>query len=210
MRKLLVLIAGVLFSGIVAGQSLQKLEDVDGFHRRLREAAVGILSIECDFVQEKYLDVFAEKVLSEGKFCFRKENKILLSYSRPLNYLIVINGRKLKIVSDGKTNVVDLGSNKMMNGMNSLLSGCMTGDLEGLKEECRMEYSEDERHYVVHITPREEGVKAYLAGMDIWFDKKDMAVVKLRLSENASDYTEYRFSDRRFNTLNSDEKFIIP
>lgn len=190
-------------------QSWTKVDPSKEFSRRLSETASRTQSIECDFVQTKYLDVFAEKMVSKGKFYFRKENKICLSYSHPLDYLIVINGQKLKIVSDGKTNIVDLGSNKMMNGMNNLLAACMTGNLSLLKEGYEMQYLEDKDTYLVNVKPLNKGVKAYLAEMSIYFDKKDMAVKKLRLAENAVDYTEYEFNGRKFNTLASDEKFIV-
>ena len=35
-----------------------------------------------------------------------------MEYFRPMDYLIVINGSKLKIVSDGKKSIMNLSSNK--------------------------------------------------------------------------------------------------
>lgn len=72
-----------------------------------------------------------------------------------------------------------------------------------------MEYWQDRESYLVKIKPLSQGVKAYLAEMSIWFDKTDMTVKRLRLAENASDYTEYQFLNRKFNTLTDDEKFTI-
>lgn len=209
MKKTIVFILSIWMTVQVCGQSWEKMKSVEEFSQRLNTTASHTQSIACDFVQEKYLDVFAEKIISKGKFYFRKENKIALSYTQPLDYLIVINGPKLKIVSEGKTNLVDLGANKMMNGMNNLLAACMTGDLSLLKDGYQMEYLEDKNYYLVRIKPREQGVKNYLTGMVIWFDKKDMTVARLRLSENAGDYTEYQFLNRQFNTLKDDEKFVI-
>lgn len=209
MKGILFFIVSCWIAGGVSGQSWNKLEAVRVFNHRLAETALQTQSIECDFIQEKYLDVFAEKVISKGKFYFRKENKISLSYTQPLDYLITINGRQLKLVADGKTNIVDLGTNKMMNSMNKLLAACMTGNLGLLEEGYRLEYLEDQSNYLVRITPQDQSVKAYLAEMSVFFDKKDMAVIKLRLAENAADYTEYRFLNREFNTLKDDEKFTI-
>ena len=138
-----------------------------------------------------------------------KENKIALCYTQPLDHLIVIDGQKLKIVSEGKANVMDLSSNKMMDGMNRLLAACMTGNLSLLQEGYRMEFLEDSAYYLVRIRPQQEALKSYIREMALWFDKKDMAVVRLRLAENESDYTEYQFLNRQFNTLHDDEKFTI-
>lgn len=208
--KRLFIVVFISLTGLMSrAQSWEKFDPSGEFNLRLSETALESLSIECDFLQEKYLDVFAEKVISKGKFYFRKADKICLSYTEPVDYLIVINGQKLKIVADGKTSVVDLGTNKMMHGMNNLLAACMTGELSLLKEGYQMEYLQDKESYLVKIKPLNPGMKAYLVEMALWFDKKDMAVKQLRLSENASDYTEYRFLNRKFNTLTDDEKFII-
>lgn len=81
------------------------------------------------FTQVKYLDVFDEKVTSKGKFYYQKTHKICMEYFRPMDYLIVINGSKLKIVSDGKKSIMNLSSNKMMAQMQDMLTACMIGDL---------------------------------------------------------------------------------
>lgn len=209
MKTWILLFCSLCTASAALGQSWQKMESREVFDRRLNETAANTHSIDCDFIQEKYLDVFAEKILSKGKFYFRKENKIALCYTQPLDYLIVIDGQKLKTVSEGKTNVVDLSSNKMMDGMNRLLAACMTGNLGLLQEGYRMEFLEDPAYYLVRIRPQQEALKSYIREMALWFDKKDMAVVRLRLSENESDYTEYQFLNRQFNTLHDDEKFTI-
>ena len=84
----------------VYSQAMKKMTQLQDFENRLTEEAQTIQSIESDFTQVKYLDVFDEKVISKGKFYYQKSNKICMEYFRPMDYLIVINGNKLKIVSD--------------------------------------------------------------------------------------------------------------
>lgn len=90
----------------VHAQSMKKMVQKTEFENRLAKEAQTVKSIESDFTQVKYLDVFDEKVTSKGKFYYQKSNKICMEYFRPMNYLIVINGSKLKIVSDGKNILV--------------------------------------------------------------------------------------------------------
>lgn len=210
MKTLWLILMGVFaMGGTIAAQEWQKVDPQQEFNRRLTETAGKIQSIECDFIQGKYLDVFAEKVISKGKFYFRKASKVCLAYTEPIDYLMVVNEDKLKIVSGGKTTVADLGANQSMEGMNTLLAACMTGDLSLLGQGYRMEYFQRPDAYLVRIIPLNQGVKAYLSEMAVYFDKKDMAVSKLRLSENAADYTEYEFINRKFNTLTDDSKFMV-
>lgn len=179
------------------------------FNKRLAEEAVRIQSIESDFTQVKYLDVFDEKVTSKGRFYFKKENKIALEYTSPLDYLMVINGQKLKIVSEGKTSLVNLGANPMMNQMKAMLSACMVGDLSQLTSGYQVTYSENATLYKVNIRPASEAIKAYLCEIVIFLDKKNMSVKNIRLSESEKDYTEYEFTNQKYNTLTTDEKFSV-
>ena len=83
-------------------QQMKKLTLLKDFETRLLQEAKNIESIESNFTQIKYLDVFDEKITSKGKFYYKKSNKICMDYAQPMNYLIVINNNQLKIVSDGK------------------------------------------------------------------------------------------------------------
>lgn len=190
-------------------QQMKKLTDLKGFEARLLQEAKKIESIESSFTQIKYLDVFDEKITSKGMFYYRKSNKICMDYAQPMNYLIVINNNKLKIVSDGKKSITDLSANKMMNQMQDMLTACMVGDLSQMSSDYVPEYFEDSRYYLVTIKPTNKAVKAYIDNIRIYLDKKDMSVHKLRLSETAANYTEYEFSNKKFNSLKDDAKFTI-
>ena len=181
---------------LAAQKDLTPLASVTAFQERLKKEAASLSSIESDFTQEKFLDVFNEKIVSKGRFYYKQENMIRMDYTSPIDYQIIINGQKLKIVSEGKSNVVNLGSN-------------MIGDLTVMSSAYRLEYYESPSLYVVKIRPVSKSVQAYISEIVISIDKKDMSVQTLRLSENAKDYTEYYFTNRKYNTLTSDEKFVI-
>ena len=179
-------------------QQMKKLTDLKDFEARLLQEAKNIESIESNFTQIKYLDVFDEKITSKGTFYYKKSNKICMDYAQPMNYLIVINNNQLKIVSDGKKSIMDLHSNKMMNQMQDMLTACMVGDLSNMSPGYALEYFEDAHYYLIQIKPLSKAI-----------DKKDRSVHKLRLSETATNYTEYEFSDKKFNSLKDEAKFTI-
>lgn len=200
------LLIASLFS---AHAQMKEVSNLEPFNKRLMSEAQQLESIESDFVQEKYLDIFDEKILSKGKFYYKKENRICMEYSEPMSYLIVINGNKLKIVSDGKTSITNLGSNKMMNQVQDMLTACMVGDLSKLSDNYKLSYYEDDRYYRVEIQPVERSVRAYIAQIEIHLDKRDMSVYKLRLNETESNYTEYTFRNKKTNGLIDEKIFDI-
>lgn len=135
----------LIFLSVVSAhaQGMKKLTQLQDFEKRLAEEAQTVQSIESDFTQVKYLDIFDEKVTSKGKFYYQKSNKICMEYFRPMDYLIVINGSKLKIVSDGKKTIMNLSANKMMGQMQDMLTACMIGDLSKMSSNYQLAYFED-------------------------------------------------------------------
>ena len=67
-------------------QQMKKLTDLKDFEARLLQEAKNIESIESNFTQIKYLDVFDEKITSKGTFYYKKSNKICMDYAQPMNY----------------------------------------------------------------------------------------------------------------------------
>lgn len=187
---------------------MKKMKDVETFNKRVVQETVSVQSIESGFTQIKHLDLFDEDITSKGMFYYKQNNKISLEYSSPTHYLIVINGDKIKIVSDGKKNVVNLKSNPIMSEMRGMLTACMSGNISQLSGYV-MDYFEDANSYLIKIKPTRKSVQGYISGFEIYMDKKDMSVSKLRISENAADYTDYLFQNKRFNTLTDDEKFSV-
>lgn len=210
MKKLIVNIVLLFaFVGSLGAQQMRKMDNVQVFERKLLQEAKIVQSIESDFTQIKYLDVFDTKVTSKGKFYYKKVNMISMEYARPMNYSIVINAGKLKIISDGKKSVMNLTANKMMKEMQGMLTASMVGDLSQMSSNYRQEFFEDANYYLVKIKPISKVVQAYVNNIQIYLDKKDMSVHKLRLSETATNYTEYTFYNKKFNSLKDETKFSI-
>lgn len=210
MKKLFtqLLLTFVAVSSLQA-QQMRKINQMQEFDKRLSEETQTLQSIESDFSQTKYLDVLDEKVKSKGKFYYKKSNKIRMEYTSPINYLIVINGSKLKIVSDGKKNIMNVNSNKMMNEVQNMLTACTVGDLSKMSANYRLEYFEDAKSYLVKIKPISKTLQAYITSIQIYLDKKDMSVYKMILSETATNYTEYEFYNKKFNSLKNEAIFAI-
>ena len=208
MKPLLTLIAAALMAQTAVAQP-RNITDMQKFETQLKETAGKLQSIESDFTQVKHLDMFDEDVVSKGRFYYLKENKISLDYSQPLNYLIVINGNRLKIVADGKKSIMQLNSNKMMNEMQDMITACMVGDLNRMNNSYELNYQEDDKQYIVGITPRSKTVKEYVSAIEIRLNKADMSVDQLRMYENEADYTDYRFTNKRFNQLKDESRFSV-
>src|SRR5258708_20447245 len=110
--KLLALLvfAGLSLKAQYAGYKL--LTDLTTLKTQFAEASQKIHTIKSDFVQEKNLSMLSEKIISKGKFWFKKDNLVCMEYSEPFQYLriIIINNVFIK---EGQTETkISTPSNK--------------------------------------------------------------------------------------------------
>ncbi|MDR1764269.1 MAG: outer membrane lipoprotein carrier protein LolA [Dysgonamonadaceae bacterium] len=206
--KYLVFLLSFFCVSVFAQDTYTAMENIAKFNQTLATEAEKLTALESDFKQTKYIGLLSESIVSSGKFFYKKADKISMEYASPVKYLLVINGQKIKIVSDGKKNVYDLKSNKMMAQTGSLLSACMTGNLAALSSEYALEYKENAKFYLVVVSPK-GSVKNYLKSISIYFSKKDYSVEQLRITEPSDDYTEYAFTNKKKNPQLADAKFSV-
>jgi len=204
--KTIIYLIVILLNISTSFAQMKKMENVNSFVKKIEQTSSSVKSIESNFKQIKYISSFKQSIVSLGRFYY-KEDKISLHYVTPRPYLVVINGGKIKIESPGKKNIMDLKDNKEMLEMNNMIKVCMTGNLSNVSKDYNMEFFEDDQYYMINVKPVNESAKKYM--LDLYFNKKDMAVDKMRMFENEDDYTEYQFINKKLNTLKNDDLFKI-
>jgi len=183
------------------------MHDIDGFKEKLRTMSDAINTIESDFVQEKKLSVLSNTLSSKGHFWFKKENNIRWEYMQPYRYMIIISRDKIFIKEESDQKQYDIQSNKMFQEMNRFISGCIQGDILKNEKEYRIGYFEDDRHFFVTLVPVSDKMRQMLSEVQIWFDRNDLTVSRIRMMESGGDYTKIDFIGKKLNTEIPLEKF---
>ncbi len=187
----------------------QKMKDIPSFKSALESMSAKVTSIESDFVQEKNLSVLSNTIISKGHFWYKKENNIRWEYLQPYKYLIIISGGKIFIREEQGQKQYDIESNRMFREMNNFISGCIQGDILKNEKDFSTAYFEDEKNYFVSLVPRAESMRKMLNEVQIWFDKNDLTVSRIKMLESGGDYTKIEFTSKKLNTGISDDKFIF-
>lgn len=209
MKRFIITIFIVLLCTVSSFSQPKKIEDANSFMKRLEKATASIKSIESDFKQVKRLEIYNEDVTSSGRFYYKAESKICLKYAEPYPYQIIINGSKMAMESNGKKNTTDLKDNKLMSEMQSILTTCMTGNFSNISKDYKLDFFEDTNYYLILIKPTSKTLKTHIDKFEIYLNKKDLSVDKLRISETENDYTEYTYTNKKFNTLTNDSLFSV-
>jgi outer membrane lipoprotein-sorting protein len=183
------------------------MKDVSGFRQKLTTVTAGIKTIESDFTQEKKLSILSNTLVSKGNFCFRRENNIRWEYLQPYKYLIIISQDKIYIKEEKDQKQYDIQSNKMFREMNKFISGCIQGDILENEKDYKIGYFEDSHNFFVTLVPVAEKMRQMLNEIQIWFDRTDLTVARIRMMEPGGDYTKIDFVNKKLNTDIPVEKF---
>jgi outer membrane lipoprotein carrier protein len=95
----------------------------------------------------------------------------------------------------------------MFREMNNFISGCIQGDILKNEKDFTTGYFENERNYFVTLVPKAETMRKMLNEVQIWFDKNDLTVSRIKMLETGGDYTKIDFTAKKLNTDIPVEKF---
>ncbi len=184
------------------------LTNTDDFVQKVKTRTAATQTIQSDFRQEKHLTMLEEVLESEGHFIFKKENNVVWSYTRPLDYTIIVHNGKFIIKDGDKVKEFDIASNRMFKEINNMIVTSVSGDFLD-NPDFEAVYMENEMFYLARLVPVKPEVKDMLSEIDIFFDKKDMQVAKVKFLEPGDDYTLITFSGKVFNEAVPDNVFTV-
>ncbi len=172
------------------------------------DCAASTTTIFSDFTQEKEMSILNDKIITSGKFYFKKEKQLRWEYVHPFSYVITINGDEITILNDGKISSFNSQSNKIFSEVNKIIIGSVRGTLLD-DDTFSASYSQSNGNFIVKLTPLSPRLKESLQEIIIHFNKKDFTVDRLEMIEQGGDFTKINFTDKRINEPISDEKFIL-
>jgi outer membrane lipoprotein-sorting protein len=179
------------------------------FAERLKTVSASIQTIECDFTLTRTMSFMASDVVSEGRFYYMRGAGISLDFTKPMGDRITMGRERFRIVSAGKTSIVRLDSNPMLRQLQRMLTACMTGDVEMLKEGAQLVFTDEDTSFVVTITPTDRRAKNMVKLITLTFEKENMSLTALRMEEASGDVSQYRFFNKKFNGEMDPSRFEV-
>lgn len=210
MRKGSLLMAIVLGACCLHAQytGYKPVASLDDFKTKFAAASQKTTSIKSDFQQEKNLSMLSEKIVSSGKFWFKKENLVRMEYTKPFQYLMVINNGKVYVKDGQRENTVNTSSNKLFKQINNIMVDCMKGTALN-NPDFKVRVFEGSASFLVELTPVPKNLKELFKTINIIVDKKEYGANKIEMHEQSGDNTMITFSNKELNTTISDVLFSI-
>ncbi|WP_349314647.1 outer membrane lipoprotein carrier protein LolA [Chitinophaga sp. MM2321] len=190
-----------------AQTGFKPVADLGPVKQQFTKAAQQTQSIQCDFIQEKNLSMLSDKIVSKGKFWFKKDNKVRMEYQQPSYYLLIINGKDIKIRDAQKESKVSGKNNKLFEQINKITVDCVRGTvLDNTDFSTRI--SENAQYYRLEMVPVDKAMKAYFKTIVLLVDKQDYSVSKITMEELSGDDTTISFLRKQLNINIPDAVFV--
>lgn len=182
---------------------------VAAFDSKLKSHSDATETMIADFRQEKSMEMLKNKMVSKGVFKYKKADKIAFLYSQPMVYHMVINNQKLRILSNGKNQIIDLKNNPVMREVRSLIAASFLGNLSQVGATYKINYFGNKNGIVVVVVPQSKQLSSVITRITIYFKGSDAEIERLKIEEGSGSVTEYIFTNQRINTDITDEDFRI-
>ena len=169
------------------------------FEKRFEEFSKRIKTIKAEFTQEKEMAVLENKVSMNGVFFYDSKGDISLDYSNPKGNKILFSGDKFMIVNSGKKTIANIKANPMLRQLSEMLIACMTGDVTKFKNGWNITYSQNEKEYILTLTPINKRVSKMINIIILNFIKEDMSLSKMKMIEKGDNISTYSFFNKQFN-----------
>jgi outer membrane lipoprotein-sorting protein len=184
------------------------VSDLDGFKQKFTAGSEKIQTVASQFTQEKTLVALTEKITSQGKFWFKRSNKVRIEYIKPFTYLMVMNGDKVLLRDGTKENRVNTQSNRLFQQVNRIMIDCMQGTVLTSKDFTARVF-EDNSSYLLELTPTGKALKSFFATVVLVVEKNDYSVRSMEMNEAGGDKTTLVFTDKKLNTPVDDSTFTF-
>lgn len=192
MKIKLIIISLMFILGIGAYAQNADVEQL--FQQELKDKNKDVISIKCRFKQTREVSYLASAAEKEGEFFFTKPKDILLAFDD--GDYIKMTGEYFEMKTGTKVTKTKVTSNPMLKNLSSILSTCVLGDFDKIGAGFDIEINQLEKEWTVILTPKQSKVAAKISNIIISFDKADMSLNLLKMTEKSGDYTSYTFTNK--------------
>ena len=185
MRRYLLLFYFGLLSFISVGQTPQQSEII----KQINDASAQMHSLECDFVQTKFLNILDDKMVSNGKMYYQQADKLRWEYITPYTYTFILNENQVLLKNDNRSDIIDVNQNKIFKEiarmmMNSIVGNCLS-DEKAFKTTVEVAGND----WVATLIPLKRDMKQMWNRLVLHINSDLKVVYKVEMHEPSGDYT---------------------
>ncbi len=206
MKKLLLVIVAVFITTIVAHS--QSTTDAK-IKQQINAVASKMQTMQCDFVQTKYMKLLNDKMVSQGKMYYQQSDKLRWEYTSPYTYTFVLNGSKVMLNKGKRSDVINVNQSKFFKEiarimMNSVVGKCLTDE-----KDFNVSISSTATQWVATLVPQRKDMKQMFQKIVLYFSRSAKMVSTVELVEKKGDRTVIQLKNVKTNSPINAKMFSV-
>jgi outer membrane lipoprotein-sorting protein len=177
----------------------------------LKLAAAEIKTLSSHFVQEKYLEIFSEKLISNGRFIYQKPDRLRWELLTPVASGFILRearGERWNSLSHEQESF-SVKADPIMGMIAQQLLAWARVDLDWLQNRYRLELQSVEP-VLLRLDPLDPGEATFIAYLQIKFSADRRHVAEVLMVEQGGDRTLIRFTEVKINAALPADAFQVP
>lgn len=157
--------------------------------QQINAVASSMKTMQCDFVQTKYLKMLNDKMVSRGKMYYQQSNKLRWEYTSPYSYVFVLNGSQVLISKGNRNDVINVNQSKVFKEIARIMMNSVVGNCLNDQKDFAVSMSGSATEYVATLVPKQKQMKQMFQKIVLHFNKQKSTVAKVELIEKKGDRT---------------------
>ncbi len=194
--------------GLFTVSAQQKVNEAQ-VKQQIGAVASSLRSMQCDFVQTKYLKMLNDKMVSKGKMYYQQSNKLRWEYISPYTYTFVLNGSKVLISKGSRNDVINVNQSKVFKEIARIMMNSVVGKCLSDEKDFKVTLTGSSAEYVATLYPQQKQMKQMFQTIILHFDRQKSTVSKVELVEKKGDRTVIELKNVKTNGAINAKVFSI-
>ena len=205
MKRYLILCVLGLLAAVSNAQTFEQSDMIE----QINKASAQMQSLECEFVQTKFLNILDDKMVSRGKMYYQQADKLRWEYTSPYTYTFILNQNQVLLKNDNRSDVIDVNQNRIFKEiarmmMNSIVGNCLS-DAKSFKTTVEVSGND----WIATLIPLKRDMKQMWNRLILHINPEMKVVYKVEMHEPSGDYTIIDLLDIKTNVSIRQEVFNI-
>ena len=183
--------------------------NTDEIKQKINQTASGIKTMQCDFVQTKQLKLLNDRLVSKGKMCYQKSDKLRWEYTSPTSYVFILNGDKVLLKNNNRNDVIDVKQNKLFREIARIMMSSVVGNCLSDEKNFKTSIASTPTEWVATMLPLKKDMKQMFQKIILHFNKQKSMVSSVELIEKNGDQTLIELKNIRQNESISASVFAV-
>lgn len=214
MRLFLIIPALFMFVGAAIAapeKSPQQPDDIAAFMTELGKRASDFKSLKTDFIQEKKMAMFKEKMVMKGRIYLQKPSKIAWHVDSPIRYSVLITDKLIRQWDSDtdKVQEISLAKNPIFQNILNQMNVWFSGDYGSMLDTNSVRIVKREP-LVIEFVPKENNMaRKVVKSITVTFRADQKYLQQIRIQELSGDATTINFLKTLLNPVLDNSSFEV-